>query len=308
MISRFSLFVILSFLVFPSSLVFAENKTNIDDLLQKGLELNNASQYDKAIPYFDKILEIDPNNTKALNLKGVMLGQLNQTQKAIPYFDKVLEIDPKNIAALNNKGSALLKSHKYNESIPYFDKVLEIDPKNVPALSNKAGALMKLGKYNEAIRYADMALTIDPEHKQALKNEILAYYKNTLVPITNSSLTVHVEVEVRNSENQLVSYAEYSDITYSDLDLTYAYLDSLPVKETIVKDGKKFDVLIATEQFPQGEYAVVSTDSITSKVSATHSNPLDYGILTIFYTNHDGIPVDKGDVYTSVWTIIRPHH
>ena len=255
-------------------MVFAEIKTDVNDLLQKGLELNNASRYNEAIPYFDKVLEIDPNN----------------------------------MAALSNKGSALLQDHKYNESISYFDKVLKIDPKNVAALSNKAGAFMKLGKYKEAIRYAEEALAIDPEHQQAVKNEVLAYFKNTLIPVKNSTLTAYVETEIRNSQNQLLSYAEFDDVIFSDLDLTNDYLDSLPVKETIVKDGKKFDVLVTSAQFPQDEYAVISTDSITSKLTATHSNPLDSGTLTMFYTNHDGIPVDKGDVYTSVWTIIRPHH
>ena len=300
--------VFLILLVFPSSLVYADVQSDINGLLQKGLELNNASKYDEAIPYFDKVLEIEPNNTKALILKGVMLGQLNQSQQAISYFDKVLEIDPKNVAALSNKGSALLQNHQYNESITYFDKVLEIDPKNVAALSNKAAALVKLGKIKESIRYSEAALAIDPHHNQAMKNEILAYFKSKLTPVKNSPLTVYVEVEVRNSKKQLLTYAEFDDITYSDLDVTDDYLNSLPVQQVIEKDGKKFDVLVTSEQFPQGEYAVISTDSITSKLSATHYNPLDLGIFTLFYTNHDGIHVDKGDVYTSLWTIIRPHH
>lgn len=268
------LVVLFALLVFPSSLVFADVKTDINGLLQKGLELNNASKYDEAIPYFDQVLEIEPNNTKALILKGAMLGQLNQSQKAISYFDKVLEIDPKNVAAL----------------------------------SNKAAALVKLGKIKESIRYSEAALAIDPNHNQAMKNEVLAYFKSTLISVKDSSLTVYVEVEVRNSKKQLLSYAEFDDIKYSDLDLTDDYLNSLPIKEIIEKDGKQFDVLVVSDQFPQNEYAVISTDSITSKLSATHYNPLDLGIFTIFYTNHDGIPVDKGDIYTSVWTIIRPHH
>jgi tetratricopeptide (TPR) repeat protein len=295
-------------LIFPSSLVYADVQVDINSLLQKGLELNNASKYNEAIPYFDQVLEIEPNNTKALILKGAMLGQLNQSQKAISYFDKVLEIDPKNVAALSNKGSALLQNHQYNESVFYFDKVLEIDPKNVAALSNKAAALVKLGKIKESIRYSEAALAIDPNHNQAMKNEILAYFKSTLISVKDSPLTVYVEIEIRNSKKQLLVYAEFDDIKYSDLDLTDDYLNSLPVKEVIEKDGKQFDVLVVSDQFPQNEYAVISTDSITSKLSATHYNPLDLGIFTIFYTNHDGIPVDKGDVYTSVWTIIRPHH
>ena len=44
-----------------------------------------------------------------MNNKGGMLLELDRIEKAIPYFDKVLEIDPNNVGALTNKGLALGK-------------------------------------------------------------------------------------------------------------------------------------------------------------------------------------------------------
>ncbi len=57
------------------------------------------------------------------------------------YFDKALEIDPDNTAALNNKGLALAKLGRDDESIAYFDKALEIDPNDAYSLNNKKSTL-----------------------------------------------------------------------------------------------------------------------------------------------------------------------
>ena len=67
----------------------------------------NLERYDEAIQYFDKALQIDPNDTVALNNKGDALYQLGKYDEAIQNYDKALQIDPNDTVALNNKGNAL---------------------------------------------------------------------------------------------------------------------------------------------------------------------------------------------------------
>jgi tetratricopeptide (TPR) repeat protein len=71
--------------------------------------LNNLDQYQQAITYFDKALEINPNYAYALAHKGDALSNLDQYQQAITYFDKALTIDPNNDHALSGKRLALDK-------------------------------------------------------------------------------------------------------------------------------------------------------------------------------------------------------
>ena len=65
-------------------------------------------------------------------------------RKKVEYYNKVLEIEPENAKAWNNKGIALSKLEKYEEAIECFDKSLSIkdDPK-VRKIKEKAE--MKLG-------------------------------------------------------------------------------------------------------------------------------------------------------------------
>ena len=67
----------------------------------------DLGRYDEAIQYYDKALQIDPNDTVALNNKGVALSDLDRYDEAIQNYDKALQIDPNYTDALNNKGNAL---------------------------------------------------------------------------------------------------------------------------------------------------------------------------------------------------------
>src|SRR5689334_22023953 len=48
------------------------------------------------------------NQIILLNNKGTSLYNLGRFNESIVYFDKALDIDPNNVVALDNKGSALL--------------------------------------------------------------------------------------------------------------------------------------------------------------------------------------------------------
>ena len=111
----------------------------------------DAEDFDEAINYYDKILEIVPTDIDSLNGKAYALENIGKHQEAIPYYDKVLEIDASDIDSLNGKAQALENIGKHEEAITYFDKVLEIDSSDIDALNGKANALENLGNLDEAI-------------------------------------------------------------------------------------------------------------------------------------------------------------
>jgi tetratricopeptide (TPR) repeat protein len=125
-------------------LLFAFAGNNSADPISKGYDLLDSGRYQEAIPYFDRALAIDPNNTDALNGKGYALYGLGRYQEAISFFDKALAIDPDYVYALNGKGNAFLGLERYQEAISFFDKALAIDPDNALVLNNKRLALDRL--------------------------------------------------------------------------------------------------------------------------------------------------------------------
>ena len=266
LILNLTLLTIVIMITVTTTLTTAKSQEDIDTLFKKGLEAIIRYEYDEAIQYFDKVLEIDPKNVDALNNKGVSLGNLHKYDEAIQYFDKVLEIDPKNVEALNNKAAALIKLAKYDDAIQYFDKVLEIDPKNAIALSNKKIVLNR-----------DVSYSVTHENKDRL--------------------SVFVQIQIRNSAGQLVGYIESDRVRIPDLELLYIILDTTTVgKSTFIQNGQSF---VRNEISTVGEYD--EEDTVISKTGYVQ------GDTWLFYADHDGYPLVKGDQTIILWTIIRPN-
>ncbi|HEY7082385.1 MAG TPA: tetratricopeptide repeat protein [Nitrososphaeraceae archaeon] len=165
----------------------SSSSAEVSSLVNQGDALFNQGNYTQAIQYYNKVLDIDPNDINLLNGKGDALnGKGNYTQ-AIQSFDKVLAVNPEDSSALNGKGNALSGQGNYTQAIPYYDKALAIDPNDKVILTNKADALFHQvtlydpGNYTQAIQYYDKAtqavqyydkaLAIDPNYKNALNGK-----------------------------------------------------------------------------------------------------------------------------------------
>ena len=67
------------------------------------MKIDTMKQYE----YYDRVLQVAPNDTETLFKKGDALYVFNSYDEAIKNYDKVLEIDPTRFDALDNKGKAL---------------------------------------------------------------------------------------------------------------------------------------------------------------------------------------------------------
>lgn len=90
-----------------------------------------------------------------------------ESQEAIESYDKILELNFQDTTAWNNKGTVLAKIGNYPEALKCFDEVLEIDPKDSGGWHNKGVILDNFRKPQEALECYDKALTLDPKLKQA---------------------------------------------------------------------------------------------------------------------------------------------
>ena len=80
----------------------SQSNTGLSILLDSAREYYVKGDYKKADIFFERVLEIEPNNIDALNGKGTSLYRLADYDKAKKCFDKVLKMDPKNIVAFDN--------------------------------------------------------------------------------------------------------------------------------------------------------------------------------------------------------------
>lgn len=80
---------------------FSKNKKALK-FYSKGLDESTKENYDKAVEYFEKAVNEDPEFAFAWDNLGVNYRRLNNYDKAIESYKKSLEIDPYGLMPLQN--------------------------------------------------------------------------------------------------------------------------------------------------------------------------------------------------------------
>ena len=88
-------------------------------LFNQGAALLEEDQYDRAIAYFSKVIEINPRADKIYFIRGVAYDKKGQYDKAISDYNKAIEINPRYAEAYNNRGVAYY--HKARHDIACSD-------------------------------------------------------------------------------------------------------------------------------------------------------------------------------------------
>jgi len=144
-------------------------KLNAELRIEKGNSLYFIGNYEYAIIYYGKVLELFPNNKTAYINRGTAYAKKGLFIKAIDDFSKALEIDPGNSVSYNNRGFVWKKRGYYNRALEDFNKALNINPDSIDALNNRGCIWIIKGKPDKAVNDFNEILELDK------KNDI-AYY------------------------------------------------------------------------------------------------------------------------------------
>jgi tetratricopeptide (TPR) repeat protein len=121
--------------------------------IRAGNKLYRKGQYEKAVPQYQKALQVNPNNPVARYNMGNVQFRNKQFEEAEKTFDQA------NASAGNNdfkektyynKGVALTKQQKLLESIEAYKSAVRLNPSDAEARFNLEKALLELKKQNEA--------------------------------------------------------------------------------------------------------------------------------------------------------------
>ena len=81
-------------------------------------------------------LKSDPKNVELLNKTAVTYKAAHQFQEAISYFQKALEVDPRNVAIRTDMASCMYYTGNIDGALAELDKSLTYDPKHAGTLMN----------------------------------------------------------------------------------------------------------------------------------------------------------------------------
>ncbi|MFH1360023.1 MAG: tetratricopeptide repeat protein [Candidatus Omnitrophota bacterium] len=145
------------FLLSTASLGLAEST---DSVFQKGEQFFSQGNYSKAIEYYEKAIELDPNNAEAFNKLGLAYKETHMDLAEVAwYFKAAMDIDPKNTEAYVNLARAYYGLGRFDEAIDVCQKALTVNPQDGSAQLSLAWTYL-LGKQEpqKAIYYFNKIL------------------------------------------------------------------------------------------------------------------------------------------------------
>jgi tetratricopeptide (TPR) repeat protein len=151
--------------------------------IDKGIFSFQEGQYDDALTYIDKSIELKNDWEISYFYRGVVYQAMENFDEAMIDYTKAIQLNPKMVDAYYNKAKITLsrkdiENPDINKAISDLEKALNLDEKFIDALFAMAAAYKKLGDYHKSLEYLEKILNIDPQavNARALKKLILQKY------------------------------------------------------------------------------------------------------------------------------------
>ena len=132
---------------------------------EKGLELAQAGQYDRALKFMLDHLKVADDSADALNDTGAILHCLGRSNEAIGYFLRARNIKKDSAEILWNLVEAYLADDKPAEAVQYFDEMEEMSIMNADLLNRTANVFLNQQNKAGAVEMLIRSLEILPEQK-----------------------------------------------------------------------------------------------------------------------------------------------
>jgi len=319
--------ILITIILLTTGISLGQPSESLSELIEKGNELSRLGQYEEALPYFERVLEIDSENTDALKAKSFILLLRGEFEEASSILDKVLELNPDdsqafelkimvlgnidpqaagkyalklaelnaNIESLVLKGQEHYKRSELEDALSYFNNALELEPDHVEALNGKAVTLSDLGQVEESLYILTKAIVLDPT------NPILWQNKRSIslsIPHDLYGNGSSLKLLIRDSNGGLIGYQESFGLGVFVHNYTEQFLDRWEVKTELVQEGQNYEVLQLREETTAKIPVPFSQAHIGTSINGTE--------MPNIFTLHHGVSSEMGVTIYELWTLFRP--
>jgi len=136
-------------LAYQEALLYDSTSTEINLAIARDYILLGKDESGKR--FLERILRLDPDNIKALELMSNVLIRQNKIDDAERYLKKIITLDTTNVESLHNLALIYLKQRKTEKAVEMYNRILEVSDSPRPELLLRLGDLyFELGQYENA--------------------------------------------------------------------------------------------------------------------------------------------------------------
>ncbi|HCP40564.1 MAG TPA: hypothetical protein DIT65_02120 [Cryomorphaceae bacterium] len=121
----------------------------------------------RALQWFQKAIDIAPDYLEAIDMCGVLYSAMGNPV-AVSYFNRLVELDPENKLSFYNRGMYHLGQQDWNGALEDFTTCTKLDPTDIESFFNLGYIHLQLQLPREAMGFFTKALFIQPVNHRAL--------------------------------------------------------------------------------------------------------------------------------------------
>ncbi len=150
-----------------------DNRSELQELYSRALELYEQDKPDQAVPLYEQILSIHPDADLVRYNLGLALYALEEFTAAAAAFLGAAAIHPDDPDYWFNGGLALKQSGAFSQALEAYGKAYLLQPEDEDILFNMGCCYQAAGQRSDAMAAYEKVLALSDQHCSALSN--LAY-------------------------------------------------------------------------------------------------------------------------------------
>ncbi|MDR1249834.1 MAG: tetratricopeptide repeat protein [Treponema sp.] len=158
-----------------------DSNSSMDDLLLNALYAHNKNQFNEAIYFYSRILEMHPDSTvRALVYKhrGMANFARSRYDEALEDFSESLALDEKSYKSAYYRGLVRAVLQQYAEAVEDYTFSIDINPYQHYCLYRRGQAYYHLGDLPQALADCEASLALNPDSQSA--RQFLGILRNKL--------------------------------------------------------------------------------------------------------------------------------
>ena len=122
---------------------------------------NEIKDFEKALTYYNKAIEINPKYFDAYNHRGLIYLNQNKYDLAMAEFTKAIHINQQFELAYFNRGNLYYSLNNYDLALADYNKITELNPNNANAYEDRGLVYYNRGQYDLAYSQFKKAIALN---------------------------------------------------------------------------------------------------------------------------------------------------
>jgi len=152
-------------------------RSSAERLYSQGVAQLSRDDYARAVTYFEKAAELDPNYAEAWYQAGFSYGILGRHNDALRASRQAAKLRPDWAQTYTNIGASSYALGQFKDAAEAYRQAIRLDDDNPDTLYSLGLTLNKLNRTDEEILSYKRAVAVKPDHANALERMGLAYFR-----------------------------------------------------------------------------------------------------------------------------------